>query len=113
MILDGIYIKIEDSIKRARAIKEISGAIVENAKVALEGQKFIADYGGIYAGFAVSILMTGKRVSALQKELEESIPKAKVKYLIHNQIKSYGRGNKKKETDVWNGALMALEQDLQ
>lgn len=39
--------KLKEEIARARAIKEISGAIVENAKVALEGQKFIADYGGV------------------------------------------------------------------
>lgn len=36
---------LEKEIKRTKAIKEIGTAIVENARLALDAQKFIVDYG--------------------------------------------------------------------
>lgn len=37
--------EFEREIKRSKAITETGKAIVENAKLALEGQRFLADFG--------------------------------------------------------------------
>lgn len=66
---------------------------------------------GCYAGFIATILMTGKQVKALKKELDESIPKSRVRYIIHNQMQPAGK-RKNKDTAHWNGALMAVENAL-
>lgn len=66
---------------------------------------------GCYAGFAATVLVTGKQVTALKKELAESIPKSRVRYIIHNQLQPAGK-RKNKDAANWNGALMAVEKAL-